>query len=775
MLYRFLFLLVVLLPLPASAYWDDNWGFRTTVSVRNTASQNLTDYQVLLTISSSNLSSQYSWSSDGRDLRILDSDDSSQLNYWIDSWDSTNKTAQVWVRFPTLTASATRTIYLYYGNTNATAATQAPPVFTYTGIKFHTRYITTNPSGKTQAFSLFNAQNDTRSGYGCKFISDFTNITNHGSFTNGAYGNFIAYSQSYFYVDTAGTWYLRYGADFGWGGGLYVDGVALEEQWSDDLWWNGSWPLRNSTQILYGSANLSVGYHKLEIIGGEGGNDGGISAQFCKPTGSCSSATQNNQQWQAFSTANIDIRSYACPVSDPVITFGATETRVLDLAITATPPTVWVVGAARDLVLNVTNNGPQTAKTGTTVTVTLSAQLVLDQVSGNNWSCSGTSGTLTCTYSATAVSGASLAALTLGLRATGTSPSSGTYSAVVSTVQYDSVSANNSVSGSKTVSSLILPGGTSCASPSAGLWTRFFNTQTSSVNYPANASQYQTMVNTFANETYLDGQTLRNNVNGTGNPFDNRADNYYLTLFQGYLYIPSDGSWGLALDGDDATELWLDDVLRTSRYNGNSASNSAQNWVTLGLARGYHKFEFRHQEYDGGDSYYAYWRQGTSGTGSLIPAANFVQCDGIYNLQLTPSLVVLSDPVNGTTNPKAIPDAVVQHTVVVRNLGSLNSDTGTTQLVQAVDSSDLYIGDGSISPVTYTDGTGVQSSGLTFSFASGLRYSCDGGLTFGCSPTADADGFAAVTHFRMTFDGSLKPKLNTLDPQFTYQYRVRLR
>lgn len=777
MLYRIVILLCAFCPALANAYWDENWAFRTTVSVTETSATNLTNYQVLLTFSASDLHALYTWSADGRDLRILDSDDSTQLDYWIDSWDASTGTAKVWVRFPTLSAGAVRTIYLYYGNTSATAVMQAQPVFTYTGIKFHTRYNTTNTNSKAEAFSLFNAQSDNVTGYGCKFITDFTGISNHASFTNGSSINFIAYSQSYFYVDIAGTWYFRYGADFGYGGGLYVDGQTLEEQWYEDLWWDGSWPTYDGHHILYGSVYLSVGYHKLEIIGAENGNDGGITAQFCKPDGNCTNITKSNQQWQAFSTANIDIRSYACPVSEPVVSFGAHETRALDMALSAVAPAMWVVGAPRDLQLNLVNSGPQAASASTGLALTLGSQLVVDSISGSGWSCNGSSGSFSCSYDSAVAAGSSFSPLTLAIRAQSASVSSASYSAQLVTTQYDADATNNAVSATLAIRSLILPSGTACASPTAGLWTRFFNTQSNSFLYPYNAAQFQSMVDTFANETYLDGQTLRANVDGTGDPFDNRADEYYLTLFQGYLYVPSDGDWGLALDGDDATELWLDDVLRTGRYGGNSAGNFAQNWVSLGLAQGYHRFEFRHQEYQGQDSYYAYWRQGTSGTGAKIPGSAFVQCGGVFSLQLTATPTVVSDPLNGTSSPKSIPGAVIRYQVLAQNTGTLNSDSNTAELTQSVDATaELYIGDGSVSPVSFSDGSGNQSSGVTFTYPAGLSYSCDGGATYGCTPQTDGDGYASnVTGFRLQLDGSMKPQLGSLQPQFTYGYQVRLK
>ena len=53
---------------------------------------------------------------------------------------------------------------------------------------------------------------------------------------------------------------------------------------------------------------------------------------------------------------------------------------------------------------------------------------------------------------------------------------------------------------------------------------------------------------------------------------------------------------------------------------------------------------------------------------------------------------VISDPVNGTTNPKRIPDAIVQYCILISNSGSATAN--------AVTATDTLTG-----PFTYTPGT----------------------------------------------------------------------
>ena len=767
-----------------------DWPYRTEITLSENSGSTLTNYQILLRINGNELHPSYNWTSGGNDLRILDQDDSTEIPYYVDNWNAQNKSAEVWIKLSSLPANSSRKIYLYYGKTEADPLAQVPPVFDKRGIRFHTRNSTVNPQSKVQGLAAFNSSNDNNSRYGCTFINNFTGITNRATFNNGngSSTDIVAYSQSYFEVKPgeAGEWAFRYGADFGRGGGLYVDGQLVDEDWTNDLWWEGSW---SHQDVLYGKRTLAAGYHKIEIIGSEGGNDGGITAQFCRPTSSswACSRTTNNGNWLPFRTSNIDIRSYSCPISEPTVTFGSHQSCSAELSLNATPPALWVSGSARDISLNVFNNGPDETLPDTVLSVALGGSFQINQLGSAPWNCSLSSGSASCTYSDAVASGEAFNPLTLSaVPPAGTDGQSFSYSAQVSGPQYDSNRGNNTASGSVAVRTLILPAGRSCVA-SSGLWTRFFNTQSSSIDYPANASQFQAMVNTFANETYLDGQTVFTQVNGSGNWFDNRGNEYYLSLFDGYLYVPTDGDWWLALDGDDAVELRLNDTVLVSWYDGHGALGRANtsNARRLGLARGYHKFEFRHQEYTGGDSYAAYWSTTSNNSAAyqIIPAANFSQCNGVYDLQLNSTAQVISDPVNGGSNPKAIPGAVIDYSVRASNVGTLSSDLDSTVLVQAIAAdSEFYVGtDSTTSPVTFVNGSGNNRTGLTFTFNSltsttdGLEFSSDGGNTFSYQPSAGADGFdAQVTHFRLKLNGSMNPTLGNLQPYFDYQYRLRL-
>jgi hypothetical protein len=92
---------------------------RKPVLIDNTLNPNtLTDYQVLVNLDTASLISQGKMRSDCGDIRFTDSDGSTLLNYWIESGCNTANT-RIWVKVPSIPASSTKTIYVYYGNSSA--------------------------------------------------------------------------------------------------------------------------------------------------------------------------------------------------------------------------------------------------------------------------------------------------------------------------------------------------------------------------------------------------------------------------------------------------------------------------------------------------------------------------------------------------------------------------------------------------------------------------------------------------------------------------------
>jgi hypothetical protein len=786
----FLLLIALMVSLPSLARQSCEWPFRTQIDVQenSVSGSQLQSYQVKFEIDGSTLSSDYDWSNNGQDLYIYDSDDQSLLEFWIDSWDSSAEEAVIWVRFPTLDRGQVRTIFFYYGNKNAPAIGDVPFTFNYPGIKFHTRFSTSNPNRLNQARAAFDASNDRNADYGCGFITNFDGITNRSQFGN-ANSNFAAFSESYFLVKPGetGRWEYRSGADLGRGGALYVDGKQLEQQWNDNLWWANSWNQAN--QVLQGRLNLNGGYHKLEVLGFEDCCDGGITVQFKKTRG----------DWTTFSTAAIDIRSRACPVErEPTFAVVSHDVCRIDLGFdnSLSYPNAWVANDSRPVSFAIENLGtthPNLAETR--IAVSLGAGLSLNSATGSNWSCatisSGASSTeLECLYGlAISPNGARSSSVTLNIAATDANTSA-SFSATVFSKQFEETLANNQVSTTLPIWQLVKEASPQCSMNNPGVFSRFYNSQGYGDSYADSETEFDGWENDLAIREKLYGQTVLTQINSnTGNPFasggNNSSDNnYFLALMEGYLEIPEDGFYNLAVDGDDAVEFKLNDIVYSRWYGGHGAQNSAHDENTVGLAKGFHKLSYRMQEAQGGNSFYAYWRKPGDSVTTVIPSNAFFHCAGEADIRLNLAGDIQDNPNTASINDKAIPGAVLRYRLVVKNEGNISTNDDNMELTQTLSSdAKLYVNDlTAAGPITFTDGSNNDNSGLSYNFSSlnstsdDLNFSNNNGTDFNYIPTADSDGYDSnVTHIKLLLNGSMKPKYDLGTPEFAIEYQVKVK
>ncbi|MFZ2097044.1 MAG: DUF2341 domain-containing protein [Anaerolineales bacterium] len=97
-------------------WYNEAWHYRRLVAITNNGAY-LSYYQALIKLDSNNFNFSRA-KMDGSDVRFTHSDGTTELKYWIESWDSTNQLAYVWVRVPSLAIGNTN-IYLYYNNPDA--------------------------------------------------------------------------------------------------------------------------------------------------------------------------------------------------------------------------------------------------------------------------------------------------------------------------------------------------------------------------------------------------------------------------------------------------------------------------------------------------------------------------------------------------------------------------------------------------------------------------------------------------------------------------------
>ena len=189
----------------------------------------------------------------------------------------------------------------------------------------------------------------------------------------------------------------------------------------------------------------------------------------------------------------------------------------------------------------------------------------------------------------------------------------------------------------------------------------------------------------------------------------------------------------------------------------------------------------------------------------LEPAASQVTHTATYNFKITPflpnitlekTIQVINDPINGLLSagnkPKAIPGAELQYTIHAINTGRGKSDDNTIILQDEIpEKSALYIGNltcplrgpgTGAGPICFSDGTGINVSGLSYSFIStdeltdDIRFSIDG-TDFDYQPQDDGDGYdPAIRHIRLTPKGTLlnRAKNGTESPEFKFTYQIRL-
>jgi len=165
-----------------------------------------------------------------------------------------------------------------------------------------------------------------------------------------------------------------------------------------------------------------------------------------------------------------------------------------------------------------------------------------------------------------------------------------------------------------------------------------------------------------------------------------------------------------------------------------------------------------------------------------LNTANNSATDPTTVVPLSPALVVakvsrvLSDPVNGTTNPKRIPGSIVEYSITVTNTGPGTVDASTLAITDPVPANtQLYVSTASGSPVEFLNGT--PASGLAFNYATNVGYSnqAGGGTPYTYVPVPDAAGFdAAVRGLRVAPTGAMGAAGAAGNPSFTIRFRVRI-
>jgi biopolymer transport protein ExbB len=128
----------------AQAWWNSDWTIRKKIVIDTTSTGVAIDnpigsVPVLLRLHDGDFQFDAA-KQDGSDLRFVAADDKTLLTYHIEKFDSLMSEAFVWVKVPDLKPGTQTTIWMYYGNTGATAIKAEDAKATYdsnTALVYH--------------------------------------------------------------------------------------------------------------------------------------------------------------------------------------------------------------------------------------------------------------------------------------------------------------------------------------------------------------------------------------------------------------------------------------------------------------------------------------------------------------------------------------------------------------------------------------------------------------------------------------------------------------
>ena len=414
--------------LQSTSWFDAAWSYRRPVAISNSGSA-VADYQVLITLNSSFAFAHAN--SDGSDIHITDAGGTS-LPFWIETWDPAANLGRIWVMVPSIPTSGA-TIYLYYGNSDASPA-----------------------SNGSATFDFFD--NDWLNLDGRWHINGGNPSINNGviSFSSGA-----TMQTSMFYAPGHALgyrgWFKSGGGTYKWGG--FLNGVNTPYTYIGTVG-DGSTAevaLTNNTTGSRRWAGLGLPtdtYHIYEIAW----TSSVVRAFLDRAVSPTAFLTQDiptstlpiqlgnyNDFQTTFEVDWVYLRQYQEP--EPILDIGpevGNQTADLELSLSDSPDPV-MAGDLLSYSITITNHGPLAA-TGVVLTDTLPSGVTLDSATADQGTCSGIE-TVICSIGDMAIGSA--VPVTISIRAA--APGTVVNSASVSGNEADSNTGNNSASASTTV------------------------------------------------------------------------------------------------------------------------------------------------------------------------------------------------------------------------------------------------------------------------------------------------------------------------------------
>ncbi len=126
---------------------------------------------------------------------------------------------------------------------------------------------------------------------------------------------------------------------------------------------------------------------------------------------------------------------------------------------------------------------------------------------------------------------------------------------------------------------------------------------------PGGANNWKEMKNLLSRSKKIYGRSFWGKIFDGYNPFG-PSDNY-LSIYKGYFYAPTTGTYSFATASDDASFLFIDGkmVAQWPGYHRAGGGRRAEHHGEIFLSRGVHKLEYYHMEGRGAQVCALYWRK----------------------------------------------------------------------------------------------------------------------------------------------------------------------
>ena len=170
-------------------------------------------------------------------------------------------------------------------------------------------------------------------------------------------------------------------------------------------------------------------------------------------------------------------------------------------------------------------------------------------------------------------------------------------------------------------------------------------------------------------------------------------------------------------------------------------------------------------------------RNHISETAGVVAASTAFHAVINVNLTVSKSALTIEDDINGTTDPKAIPNARVEYAITTGNSGIKSPDSDSLVVTDDLPEETALCVTAACNPggpIVLDTSASPFPPGVTLDTPN-VRYSNDGGAPFTYTPIPDADGFdPAVDSMQVRLTGALAARTTAGIPEFTLRLVVRI-